>query len=121
MKTLCLAVITILGMQTLCVGVCIDTDVDRYSDMPITGPNRCDGSGTPGSGNRSEKSIDPCIERLALESRGRAAFNSIPSTTIFQEYVHGVDQGYIVARARNAIVSGLTETSTPTQRLVLRI
>jgi hypothetical protein len=122
MKTLCSALVVIMAWQSLCGGVCFGAYVHviRHGDMPMTSAPHCHGGTVPISGNRSHRETDPCVERLALESRSRT-LNLIPLPILLQEGVLVVHQDPILAWVSKAVGRSSEASPPPSQRPVLRI
>ena len=112
MKIITSVAVILLGIQSLCVGVCFAMDGPLSTGMPP-----CHGGALPNSDDRSAK-IDPCIERLAVETKSLSALDHVVLPIEGHRHVVVVDLAPPVFES----LSVLSESPVPaTLGLVLRI
>ena len=71
MKIISSLAVILLGIQSLCVGVCLGMDVPLSMGMPP-----CHGGALPNSDDRYAK-IDPCIDRQAVETKSLSTLDHV--------------------------------------------
>ena len=120
MKIMCSLAVLVMGVQSMCAGVCLGASPDGIPHiwMPLTGAPPCHGATLPNSKDQSTNT-DPCTERLAIKSRTVSEGNDVALLTTGHEVLTAVDQSL---RLTASGVDVPFETSVSAhRRLVLRI
>ena len=116
MKTLCLVAVIIVGIQSVCAEICLITPA--YAAAPQTGQMPCHGGSLPTGKDQSDSKMDPCQERLGIESRTVFIPHPVMTSLVVGEAMRIMDSTQAFDFDRAPVFS---ETSPPTLRFVLRI
>jgi hypothetical protein len=93
MKLMCSLAVLVMGVQSVCVGVCLGASPDAIPHIwfPLIGAPPCHGVTLPNNKDQSTKT-DPCIERLAIKSRTLSEGRDLALAITGHEVLTALDQ-----------------------------